>query len=74
MISVKSFSRFSTFVARDGLQEIGYEIGFTYNFAPMSGFLQILRINNSQNQHQLRHQSSACAQQFQRTKNLTADS
>ena len=29
---------------------------------------------NSQNRHEMGHQSSACAQQFQRTKKLTADS
>ena len=33
----------------------------------MSGFVQLLKIN-SQNKHEKGHQSSACAQQFQRTK------
>ena len=47
--------------------------GGVSNFQPMSGFVQLLKIN-SQNRHEMGHQSSACAQQFQRTKKLTADS
>ena len=47
--------------------------GGACNFTPMSGFVQLLNIN-SQNRHEVGHQSSACAQQFQRTKKLTADS
>ena len=33
------------------------------NFTPMSGFVQLLKLN-SQNRHENEHQSSACAQQF----------
>ena len=41
--------------------------GGVYNFTPMSGFVQLLKINN-QNRHEMGHQNSACAQKFQRTK------
>ena len=50
----------------DGPKGIGCEVGFC-NFTPMSGFVQLLKINN-QNRHEMGHQNSACAQQFQRTK------
>ena len=45
--------------------------GGVCNFSPTSGFVQLLKIN-TQNRHEMGHQSSACAQQFQRTKKLTA--
>ena len=44
--------------------------GGVRNFTPMSGFVQLLKINN-QNGLEMGHQNSACAQQFQRTKKLT---
>ena len=45
--------------------------GGVCNFTPMSGFVQLLKIND-QIRHEMGHQNSACAQQFQRTKTLTA--
>ena len=39
----------------------------TCYLTPMSGFVQLLKINN-QNWHKMGHQSSACAQKIQRTK------
>ena len=47
--------------------------GGVCNFTPTSGFVQLLKIN-CQNRHGMGHQTSACAQQFQRTNKLTADS
>ena len=40
--------------------------GGVCNCAPLSVFVQLLKINN-QNRHEMGHRNSACAQQFQRT-------
>ena len=59
---LKTFSRilFPGRAIRDWLR------GGVYNFTPMSGFVQLLKVN-SQDKHEMEHQNSACAQQFQRT-------
>ena len=55
----------------DGPQGIGCEVVFAI-LHPMSGFVQLLKVN-IQNRHEMEHQNSACAQQFQRTKKLSSD-
>ena len=56
-----------------GMGQEGLAARWSLQFTPMCGFVQLLKIN-SQNRHEMGHQSSACAQQFQRTRKLTADS
>ena len=58
-------------VPRLGWAKRDWPRGGVCHFTPMSGFVQLLKIN-IQNKHETGQQNSSCAQRSQRTKKLTA--